>query len=268
MMKRRVAQFLSSSDCPVCKGKRLKPEALSVTFAGMDIADISRLPLKDLSDLLGSHVPHGAANDGHPEKVLVVQRIVEDMSARLEALLDLGLGYLTAERSTPTLSPGELQRLRLATQVRSNLFGVVYVLDEPSAGLHPADTEALLRALDRLKASGNSLFVVEHELDVVRQADWIVDLGPGAGEHGGEILYCGPLPGLAGVTVSRTRPYLFDVAKKSLRKTRRPEGWLKLRGVCSVPDLQGGPLQRQDARGQDPRPFDRGRIGDDGRRGI
>jgi excinuclease ABC subunit A len=231
MMKRRVAQFLSSSDCPVCKGKRLKPEALSITFAGMDIADISRLPLRDLSDLLGSHVPHGAANDGHPEKVLVVQRIVEDMSARLEVLLDLGLGYLTAERSTPTLSPGELQRLRLATQVRSNLFGVVYVLDEPSAGLHPADTEALLRALDRLKASGNSLFVVEHELDVVRQADWIVDVGPGAGEQGGQIAYSGPLPGLAGVTVSRTRPYLFDVAKKSLRKTRRPEGWLKLRGV-------------------------------------
>jgi excinuclease ABC subunit A len=230
-MKRRVAQFLSSSDCPVCKGKRLKPEALSVTFAGMDIADISRLPLKGLRDLLGSHVPHGAANDGHPEKVLVVQRIVEDMSARLEVLLDLGLGYLTPERSTPTLSPGELQRLRLATQVRSNLFGVVYVLDDPSAGLHPADNEALLRALDRLKASGNSLFVVEHELDVVRQADWIVDVGPGAGEHGGEILYCGPLPGLADVTASRTRPYLFALTKKSLRKTRPPEGWLKLRGV-------------------------------------
>jgi len=231
MMKRRVSQFLSSSDCPVCKGKRLKPEALSVTFAGMDIADMSRLPLKGLRDLLGSHVPHGAANDDHPENVLVVQRIVEDMSARLEVLLDLGLGYLTPERSTPTLSPGELQRLRLATQVRSNLFGVVYVLDEPSAGLHPADTQALLRALDRLKASGNSLFVVEHELDIVRQADWIVDVGPGAGEHGGEILYRGPLPGLAGVTASRTRPYLLDVAKKSVRKTRPPEGWLKLRGV-------------------------------------
>jgi excinuclease ABC subunit A len=101
--------------------------------------------------------------------------------ARLDVLLDLGLGYLSPERSTPTLSPGELQRLRLATQVRSNLFGVVYVLDEPSAGLHPADTEALLRALDRLKAAGNSLFVVEHEMDVIRHADWIVDVGPAAG---------------------------------------------------------------------------------------
>ena len=124
-------------------------------------------------------------------------------------LLDLGLGYLTLERSTPTLSPGELQRLRLATQVRSNLFGVVYVLDEPSAGLHPADTEALLRALDRLKAAGNSLFVVEHELDVCRHADWIVDVGPGAGEHGGEVLYSGPPEGLAKVEASQTRRHLF-----------------------------------------------------------
>lgn len=158
MMKRRVAQFLSSSNCPVCKGKRLKPEPLSVTFAGMDIAEVSRLPLNQLRLLLGGHLDKKRNQFvGHPEKALVVQRITEDMSARLEVLLDLGLGYLTPERSTPTLSPGELQRLRLATQVRSNLFGVVYVLDEPSAGLHPADTEALLRALDRLKSAGNSL---------------------------------------------------------------------------------------------------------------
>jgi excinuclease ABC subunit A len=233
MMKRRVAQFLSSSDCPVCKGKRLKPEALSVTFAGMDIADMSRLPLKKLNDLLGSRMQHGWDEDSgdHPEKALVVQRIVEDMSARLEVLLDLGLGYLTPSRSTPTLSPGELQRLRLATQVRSNLFGVVYVLDEPSAGLHPADTEALLRALDRLKASGNSLFVVEHELDIVRKADWIVDVGPGAGEQGGQILYSGPLPGLADVKASRTRPYLFGKLERGIRSARSPDGWLKLRGV-------------------------------------
>jgi len=163
---------------------------------------------------------------------LVVRRILEDMLARLDVLLDLGLGYLTSERSTPTLSPGELQRLRLATQVRSNLFGVVYVLDEPSAGLHPADTEALLRALDRLKAAGNSLFVVEHELDVVRRADWIVDVGPGAGEHGGRILYSGPLSGLAEVKASRTRSYLFGETEKSIRKTRSAAHWLKLRGVA------------------------------------
>src|SRR6201997_3376006 len=182
MMKRRVAQFLSSSDCPVCKGKRLKPEALSVKFAGLDIAELSRLPLKRL-DEIAKRSPTEIVADDHPEKALVIERIVDDLRARLAVLLDLGLGYLTLERSTPTLSPGELQRLRLATQVRSNLFGVVYVMDEPSGGMHPAATKALLRALKRLKSAGNSLFVVEHELDVVRQADWIVDVGPGAGEN-------------------------------------------------------------------------------------
>src|SRR5205814_737380 len=115
-------------------------------------------------------------------RIMAASRIVTDIEARLSVLLDLGLGYLSLDRSTPTLSPGELQRLRLATQVRSNLFGVVYVLDEPSAGLHPTDTAALLTALARLKSSGNSLFVVEHELDVMRQADWIVDVGPDAGD--------------------------------------------------------------------------------------
>ncbi|MFK4530399.1 excinuclease ABC A subunit [Bradyrhizobium japonicum] len=232
MMKRRVAQFLSSSNCPVCKGKRLKPEPLSVTFAGMDIAEVSRLPLNQLRLLLGGHLDKKRNQFiGHPGKALVVQRITEDMSARLEVLLDLGLGYLTPERSTPTLSPGELQRLRLATQVRSNLFGVVYVLDEPSAGLHPADTEALLRALDRLKSAGNSLFVVEHELDVVRHADWIVDVGPDAGAQGGRIMYSGPLAGLKDVEASRTRPYLCGQHERVARPPRNPRGWLKLRGV-------------------------------------
>ena len=232
MMKRRVGQFLLSSDCPVCHGKRLRPEALSVTFAGLDIAEISRLPLKQLGALLQPFL--GASNKvsaAHPEKALVIRRIVEDLQARLAVLLDLGLGYLTPDRSTPTLSPGELQRLRLATQVRSNLFGVVYVLDEPSAGLHPADTEALLRALDRLKAAGNSLFVVEHELDIIRHADWIVDVGPGAGEQGGEILYSGPASGLADVERSVTRRYLFKHGNTVARAPRPARDWLKLRGV-------------------------------------
>jgi excinuclease ABC subunit A len=146
-------------------------------------------------------------------------------------MLDLGLGYLSMERSTPTLSPGELQRLRLATQVRSNLFGVVYVLDEPSAGLHPADTEALLAALDRLKASGNSLFVVEHDLDVIRRADWIVDIGPAAGEQGGFVLYSGPPKGLDRVEKSQTRRYLFGHHMLPARTTRPARGWLRLTGV-------------------------------------
>ena len=195
-IKKRVSRYMVSTECPLCHGKRLRRESLSVKFAGFDIADISRIPLARLADLLRPYAEATAPTltrlkAQHPEKALVVQRIAEDLGGRLTVLLDLGLGYLSLERSTPTLSPGELQRLRLATQVRSNLFGVVYVLDEPSAGLHPADTEALLTALDRLKASGNSLFVVEHEVDVIRHADWVVDVGPGAGELGGHVLYSG-----------------------------------------------------------------------------
>jgi excinuclease ABC subunit A len=229
LMKKRVSQYLLGADCPLCHGKRLRREALSVTFAGLDIAEISRVPLKQLAALIE---PYTRTDRAHSEAHdVVVHRIACDLAARLEVLLELGLGYLTLERSTPTLSPGELQRLRLATQVRSNLFGVVYVLDEPSAGLHPADTVALLRALDRLKAGGNSLFVVEHELDVVRHADWIVDVGPEAGEHGGEILYSGPPEGLAHVKRSHTRAFLFGERDVPTRKPREPRGWLRLAGI-------------------------------------
>ncbi|HEX8655961.1 MAG TPA: excinuclease ABC subunit UvrA [Hymenobacter sp.] len=235
LMKKRVAQYLLSSDCPTCHGKRLRPESLSVTFAGLDIADMARLPLQRLAGLLQPYAqgqagrqPHHAA---HPEQAIVAQRIAEDLAARLAVLLDLGLGYLSLERSTPTLSPGELQRLRLATQLYSNLFGVVYVLDEPSAGLHPADTEALLTALAGLKSAGNSLFVVEHDLDVIRQADWLVDVGPAAGEKGGEILYSGPPEGLQKVDASQTRQFLFDAPELPGRPPRTPTGWLQLAGV-------------------------------------
>ncbi len=224
LMKKRVSQFLVSTECPVCHGKRLRRESLSVKFEGMDIAEMARLPLARLMDIFRPHAQSAEPN-------LVVQRIAQDLVARLAVLLDLGLGYLTIERSTPTLSPGELQRLRLATQVRSNLFGVVYVLDEPSAGLHPADTEALLRALDQLKASGNSLFVVEHEVDVIGHADWIVDVGPDAGEHGGRILYSGPPDGLSRVEPSKTRHYLFGDRVLPKRTPRPPQSWLKLSGV-------------------------------------
>ncbi|WP_375411598.1 excinuclease ABC subunit UvrA [uncultured Bradyrhizobium sp.] len=236
LMKKRAAQYMISSGCPLCGGKRLRREALSVKFAGLDIAEISRMPLKRLAELIKPFTAtRGDGADkqdlGDSEKAIVVRRIAQDLATRLTVLLDLGLGYLTLERSTPTLSPGELQRLRLATQVRSNLFGVVYVLDEPSAGLHPADTEALLKALDRLKASGNSLFVVEHELDVIRHADWIVDVGPGAGEAGGHILYSGPCDGLRQVEPSETRRHLFRKAARPRSVRRAPTGWLKLRGV-------------------------------------
>jgi excinuclease ABC subunit A len=235
-MKRRALQFMLSTGCPVCGGKRLRAESLSVTFAGMDITELSRLPLARLAALIRPHADgtaagRGADDDAHPEKAIVRQRIARDAVDRLDVLLDMGLGYLSLERSTPSLSPGELQRLRLATQVHSNLFGVVYVLDEPSAGLHPADTEALLRALAGLKAAGNSLFVVEHDLDVIRQADWIVDVGPAAGEQGGEVLYSGPPEGLRAIEISQTRRHLFGREGLPPRTLRQPAGWLELEGV-------------------------------------
>ncbi len=244
LMKKRAARFLIGADCPVCKGKRLRLESLSVRFAGKDIADLSRLPLRDLAHLLRPYADGTAASmrRAGAEKILVTQRIAADLLARLAALLDLGLGYLTLERATPTLSPGELQRLRLATQVRSNLFGVAYVLDEPSAGLHPSDTQALLTALHRLKASGNSLFVVEHDLQVMAQADWIVDVGPGAGQDGGRILYSGVPAGLAAVAASQTRPYLLERKAIAPRPARAPAGWLALQGVTR------NNLRRLDAR--------------------
>lgn len=233
MIKQRVAKFMVSADCPQCAGKRLRRESLSVKFAGLDIAEMSHVPLKQLAKIVAPFTTASSRREyaDHPEKGLVAERIAQDLQARLKVLLDLGLGYLSLERSTPTLSPGELQRLRLATQVRSNLFGVVYVLDEPSAGLHPADTEALLSALDALKASGNSLFVVEHELDVVRHADWIVDVGPEAGDRGGEILYSGALEGLRKIKASHTRRYLFGEFQHSVREPRRPAGWIRLADI-------------------------------------
>jgi len=235
-MKKRVARYMVSTECPLCRGKRLRQEALSVTFAGLDITELSRLPLERLARLLKPFAqgdePSGKARTAkHPEQLIVTRRIAADLCARLDVLLALGLGYLALERSTPTLSPGELQRLRLATQVRSNLFGVVYVLDEPSAGLHPADAEALLDALAQLKSAGNSLFVVEHALDVVREADWIVDVGPQAGQNGGQILYNGPPEGLKQVEASHTRRYLFNEMPLPERAPREPSGWLRLEGV-------------------------------------
>jgi excinuclease ABC subunit A len=270
LMKKRVSRYMRGAPCPVCDGKRLKREALAVTFAGIDIGTLSQLSLDHVAALLAPAAEgrfdvepapkksalsraaartdtarrvaaggsaHAAAPDVRrtpnlsEEKRLAAQRIAHDLRARIATLQDLGLGYLAMDRATPTLSPGELQRLRLATQIRSNLFGVIYVLDEPTAGLHPADGEALLRALDQLKAGGNSLFVVEHDLEVMRRADWIVDVGPEAGERGGEILYSGPPAGLRDVAASHTAHYLFADAALRARPPRVPARWLELRGV-------------------------------------
>ncbi|MEG1768100.1 MAG: excinuclease ABC subunit UvrA [Comamonas sp.] len=237
MMKRKAAQFMVGTACPVCKGKRLKPEALTVTFDGLDIGDFTHLPLDALASRL-AQVASSLSADGAPpssrlsaEKQLVAQRIAQELLGRIAALTGLGLGYLSLDRATPTLSPGELQRLRLATQLSSQLFGVVYVLDEPSAGLHPADSEALLTALERLKAAGNSIFVVEHDIATMRRADWLVDVGPAAGERGGQVLYSGVPSGLAQVAASQTRRYLFATDARPERTRRTPRDWLMLQGV-------------------------------------
>lgn len=222
LMKKRVSKFMVSALCPDCHGQRLRKESLSVTFAGYNIAQMNTLPLKKVIEIVKPFTL---------SKNPAAQRICEDLKSRIEVILDLGLGYLSLDRATPTLSPGELQRLRLATQVHSNLFGVVYVLDEPSAGLHPSDTEALLRAFKKLKNQGNTLFVVEHEIDVIHEADWIVDVGPGAGEHGGEILYSGPPAGLLDVKESRTAQFIFGRHRLPPRALRQTDVYLKLQNL-------------------------------------
>ena len=234
-MRKRVAQYMHPSPCPLCQGKRLKREALAVTFAGLDIAELSHLSLQALAEVFrkvaAADYLTRQQDELTLEKRLAAQRIAKELLERIDTLLDLGLGYLALERSTPTLSSGELQRLRLATQLNSQLFGVVYVLDEPSAGLHPADSEALFEALQRLKQAGNSVYVVEHDLDTMRRADWLVDVGPAAGEHGGTILYSGPPAGLAEVQQSCTRTYLFDAPEQATRAPRQARDWLKLEGI-------------------------------------
>ncbi|KJK34823.1 ABC transporter [Streptomyces variegatus] len=224
-LRAKAERFLTSAPCPACGGSRLRPEALAVTFGGRTIADLAALPLAELATGL----------DATSEAARV---LTDDLRSRIAPVVELGLGYLSLNRPTPTLSAGELQRLRLATQLRSGLFGVVYVLDEPSAGLHPADIEALLTVLERLKASGNSVFVVEHHLDVVRGADWLVDVGPDAGEHGGRVLHSGPVAELAGVEESATARYLFDHCPALARDVREATGWLKT-----------GPVSRHNLRG-------------------
>ncbi|MFE9450836.1 ATP-binding cassette domain-containing protein [Streptomyces sp. NPDC006739] len=233
-LRARAERFLTSAPCPVCGGSRLRAEALAVTFGGRTIAELAALPLADLAELVEPDGPDGLP-DGGTEAARV---LTGDLRARIAPVVELGLGYLSLDRAAPTLSAGELQRLRLATQLRSGLFGVVYVLDEPSAGLHPADTEALLAVLERLKAAGNSVFVVEHHLDVVRGADWLVDVGPGAGEHGGRVLHSGPVAELEKVAESATARFLFDRSPAPVRRVREARGWLRV-----------GPVTRHNLRG-------------------
>jgi excinuclease ABC subunit A len=234
--RNRALRFVETGPCTLCGGTGLTAAALAVTFAGQTIAQLGALPLAGVAEVLRptaslteGTAAYRAALSGETNEVAVT--IARDLLGRIEVLIGLGLGYLSLGRATPTLSPGEMQRLRIATQLRSGLFGVIYVLDEPSAGLHPADAEPLMEVLEQLKASGNSVFVVEHNMDVVHRADWIVDVGPGAGAGGGEVLYSGPVAGLAAVDASVTRPFLFASEPVAARTPRTASGQLALRGI-------------------------------------
>lgn len=236
MMRDKAMRFMRSVPCPDCGGTGLRPDSLKVTFRGLSIADVNALSftelvalLRPVAELSEAAAATSTAESGEATEVAV--RLCTDLVGRVEVLLDLGLGYLSLGRRSTTLSPGEAQRLRIATQLRSGLFGVVYVVDEPSAGLHPADAAPLLDVLETLKGSGNSLFVVEHDLDIVRRADWVVDIGQGAGENGGRVLYSGPVAGLEQVTDSVTGAHLFGRVEAPPRPQRVPQGWLHLRGV-------------------------------------
>ncbi|MBA8815859.1 excinuclease ABC subunit A [Microbacterium halimionae] len=229
-MRERALRFVQSMSCPECGGSGLRAEARAVTYSDRTIAEMNAVPLAELAGELkrGVGVGAGASAGDNSE---AAERIAADVISRVDVLLDLGLGYLSLGRNSTTLSPGEAQRLRIATQLRSGLFGVVYVLDEPSAGLHPADAKPLLEVLERLKASGNSLFVVEHDLDVIRRADWVVDIGPAAGEGGGHVVYSGPVDGMREATNSVTARYLFPTASAPEHEPRTPTGWLRLDGI-------------------------------------
>jgi excinuclease ABC subunit A len=235
VLRKRVSRFMESANCDECHGKRLKAESLAVRFAGYDIATLTHLPVAELRSILVAAAESEKSGGGTAKQKLsskseVAAQITEDLIDRIGLLSDLGLDYLSLDRSIPTLSAGELQRLRLTTLLRSGLFGVVYVLDEPSAGLHPADSEALHKILKQLKDAGNSLFLVEHEMELVRQADWLIDIGPGAGDGGGSVLYSGPVAGLEYSKDSITRRFLFDCQQDPNvnRAKRKPAGWLRL----------------------------------------
>nr|WP_269087368.1 hypothetical protein [Serinicoccus sp. CUA-874] len=216
--RRRMLRFVETRPCPECGGRRLRPDALAVTWQGLAIDEAAALPVDALVTVLrerrgelggGSGMPAAESGPASPRSDDALAQaesvLVEDLLGRLELLLDLGLGHLSLDRPAAGVSSGELQRLRLATALRSGLFGVVYVLDEPSAGLHPRDVDQLMRLLRALVAAGNTVVVVEHDMAVVRQCDWVVDVGPGAGRDGGEVLWSGPVEGLAGVEESRRR---------------------------------------------------------------
>ena len=187
--------------CSACGGARLKPASLAVTVNDMNISEVCELSIGESAKFL-------AALELSERERMIAERVTKEVNARLGFLLDVGLDYLTLSRAAATLAGGEAQRIRLASQIGSGLVGTLYVLDEPSVGLHQRDNRRLIDTLTRLRDLGNTVIVVEHDEETIRESDWIVDIGPGAGEHGGEVVYSGPFPGLVKVKESITGQYL------------------------------------------------------------
>ncbi|WP_309135656.1 excinuclease ABC subunit UvrA [Cellulomonas sp.] len=213
--KEKYEAYMREVPCPVCRGARLKPEVLAVRVGGKSIADVCDLPIDEAREFLD------ALELGERERAIAAQ-VLKEIQARLGFLLDVGLDYLSLSRPAGTLSGGEAQRIRLATQIGSGLVGVLYVLDEPSIGLHQRDNRRLIETLTRLRDLGNTLIVVEHDEDTIRTADWVVDIGPGAGEHGGRVVHSGDLQGLLESRESVTGAYLSGRRAIGTPATRRP----------------------------------------------
>ena len=213
--RQRYSAYLREIDCPVCNGKRLRPEVLAVTVHDYNIADVAELSLVEAFDFIQRL--ELSARDAK-----IAAQVLREIRLRLEFLIEVGLSYLNLSRSAGSLSGGEAQRIRLATQIGSGLTGVLYVLDEPSIGLHQRDNRRLIETLVKLKNLGNTLIVVEHDEDTIRTADWIVDIGPGAGEHGGEVVHSGSYEALLANTDSMTGDYLSGRRSIETPKSRRP----------------------------------------------
>ena len=225
-MKQEYESFMRITPCKTCKGQRLKKESLAVTVGDKNIYEITALSIEKLCDFLKDLKLSS-------QQELIGKQILKEIRARVGFLAEVGLDYLSLSRATATLSGGEAQRIRLATQIGSGLVGVAYILDEPSIGLHQRDNDKLLRALMRLRDLGNSLIVVEHDEDTMRAADCVVDIGPGAGEHGGKLVEIGTAETLMQNPDSVTGAYLSGRIKIPVPTERKqPTGWLKIRGAA------------------------------------
>jgi excinuclease ABC subunit A len=217
-----IERYMVLTPCPSCQGKRLKPESLAVTIGGKNIVDVSALPVTQALDWIAAIGGNGKKAVLNKREKLIASQIIKEIQSRLGFLKDVGLDYLTLDRASATLAGGEAQRIRLATQIGSGLMGVLYICDEPTIGLHPADDFRLIETLKRLKELGNTILVVEHDEAMMRAADHIIDMGPGAGEHGGWIVVTGTLDDIMACPESRTGQYLSGAKKIPLPPTRRP----------------------------------------------